>query len=90
MSYELEFTRTAEEGLAAHARSGNKPLLRKISKLLEEIAEHPYTGTGKPEQLKYEFAGYWSRRINDEHRIVYSVDEGKVTVVIVSTRGHYK
>lgn len=47
--------------------------MKKITDLLKDIAEYPYTGIGKPEPLKYELAGYWSRRINSEHRIIYSV-----------------
>ena len=43
--------------------------MKKITDLLKDIAEYPYTGIGKPEPLKYELAGYWSRRINSEHRI---------------------
>ena len=45
-------------------KSGNKAIMNKITALLKDIAEHPYTGIGKPEPLKYELAGYWSRRIN--------------------------
>lgn len=49
--------------------------MKKITDLLKDIAEYPYTGIGKPEPLKYELAGYWSRRINSEHRIIYSVHD---------------
>ncbi|WP_233244144.1 Txe/YoeB family addiction module toxin [Brumimicrobium oceani] len=48
-----------------------------------------YTGTGKPEQLKHELSGYWSRRINKEHRIVYEVFEEENKVVVLSLKGHY-
>ena len=53
--------------------------MKKITDLLKDIAEYPYTGIGKPEPLKYELAGYWSRRINSEHRIIYSVHDDIVT-----------
>ena len=63
--------------------------MNKIRTLLEDIAEHPYTGIGKPEPLKYELAGKWSRRINAEHRIVYSVQDDIIEVYIFSMRYHY-
>jgi len=55
--------------------------------LLSEIAEHPFEGTGKPEPLKFNLSGYWSRRINQEHRIVYEVIGHKI--LIHSLKGHY-
>ena len=70
-------------------QSGNKAILNKIKTLLEDIAAHPYTGIGKPEPLKYELAGKWSRRINAEHRIVYSVHDDIIEVYIFSMRYHY-
>ncbi|MCF2487622.1 Txe/YoeB family addiction module toxin [Dyadobacter sp. CY347] len=89
MSYAVEFTPKALEGIDKFKKSGNKPLLRKIRNTLDELTEHPYTGTGQPEQLKHNLAGFWSRRINQEHRIIYAVDESKVTVTVVSAKGHY-
>ena len=56
--------------------------MKKITDLLKDIAEYPYTGIGKPEPLKYELAGYWSRRINSEHRIIYSVHDDSTTKVL--------
>lgn len=55
--------------------------------LLNEIAEYPYEGTGKPEFLIYELSGYWSRRITKEHRLIYEIDGDRV--LILSTKGHY-
>ena len=72
---EIIFLGQAEKDREYWKKSGNKAIMNKITALLKDIAEHPYTGIGKPEPLKYELAGYWSRRINSEHRIVYSVDE---------------
>ncbi|WP_138476703.1 Txe/YoeB family addiction module toxin [Dyadobacter bucti] len=89
MSYSIEFTPKALEGIEKLKKSGNKAVLKKIRKLLDELTAHPYTGTGQPEQLKHDLAGFWSRRINQEHRIVYAVDETKVVVTIVSAKGHY-
>ncbi len=62
-------------------------LLKRINALIREILRHPFTGTGKPEPLKGELSGYWSRRINTEHRLVYTV-EGD-TALIISCRFHY-
>ena len=61
----------------------------RITALLEDIIAHPYTGIGKPEPLKYELAGCWSRRINSEHRIIYSVNDEIITVYVLSMRYHY-
>jgi toxin YoeB len=71
-------------------KSGNKSLMKKIQRLLEELESHPETGTGKPEKLKENLSGYWSRRITDEHRIVYTVDNEKKLVEIYSLRDHYE
>ncbi len=65
----------------------DKKVVKKINELLKDITRHPYEGIGKPEPLKYGFSGYWSRRITDEHRIVYRVLEG--TVQIAQLRYHY-
>ena len=73
--YRVILSAQAKKEYQYFIRSGNKVAVNKILSLLEDIAEHPYIGIGKPEPLKYELAGYWSRRINSEHRIVYSVDE---------------
>lgn len=65
----------------------DKKLLQRISGLFKEIARDPFEGTGKPEPLKHALAGYWSRRINDEHRIVYKVANGDL--LIAQLRYHY-
>jgi toxin YoeB len=65
----------------------NKGIFNKIVSLIKEIKRTPFNGSGKPEALKYEFAGYWSRRITTEHRLVYKFDEDEV--LIVSCKGHY-
>jgi toxin YoeB len=69
-------------------KSGNKAIQKKIEQLILAIIEEPYSGIGKPEPLKYEFFGKWSRRINDEHRIIYEVIED--VLYIYSLKGHYK
>lgn len=65
-------------------------VVKRIKKLLRDIQEHPYMGIGKPEPLKYELAGKWSRRINVEHRLVYSVDNDMAKVYVFSMRYHYE
>ena len=66
----------------------DKKILHKINKLIYEIKRTPFEGIGKPEPLRYQLQGCWSRRINDEHRLVYEVVEG--TVRIISCRYHYQ
>jgi toxin YoeB len=88
MSYRLDFTKQAQNDIDFHKKSGNKVVLKKLLTLLEELTEHPFTGTGKPEALKHNLAGLWSRRINHEHRLVYEV-VGNTIVIIVAAKGHY-
>ncbi len=87
--YKIAFTERAQKDYAYFMQSGNKAILNKIESLLEDIAEHPYTGIGKPEPLRYDLAGRWSRRINAEHRIVYEVVGNLIEVDILSMRYHY-
>ena len=65
----------------------NKKILKRINKLIKDIRRHPYEGIGKPEPLKHGLSGYWSRRINDEHRIVYKYE--KDNIKIAQLRFHY-
>ena len=65
----------------------DKKILRRINALIKEIIRAPFAGTGKPEPLKHALSGYWSRRINDEHRIVYKVQDG--SALIAQLRYHY-
>lgn len=65
----------------------DKQLLKRINLLIKEIQREPFAGIGKPEPLRFGLTGYWSRRINDEHRLVYSVDE--TGLVILQCRYHY-
>ena len=65
----------------------DKKILRKINELIKDIQRSPFEGIGKPEPLKYDLAGYWSRRINREHRLVYQVENNEI--LIYSCRYHY-
>lgn len=87
MKYVLDITEQANDDIAFHKKSGNVKILNKIFQLLNNILENPFEGIGKPEPLKYNLSGCWSRRINKEHRLVYEVNEHKI--VILSLRGHY-
>jgi toxin YoeB len=66
----------------------DKKVLRKINLLIRDIQSHPHTGTGKPEPLKYDLAGLWSRRIDREHRLIYQVNGDEV--LIYGCRYHYE
>ena len=70
--------------------SGNTKIQNRISALLKDILQHPFTGIGRPEPLKHNLKGLWSRRINDEHRLVYQVSDGMIYVYVLSMRFHYK
>lgn len=87
---EIILLEQAEKDREYWKQSGNIAIMNKITALLKDIAEHPFTGIGKPEPLKYELSGLWSRRINNEHRIIYSVNQDIVTVYVLSMRYHYK
>lgn len=65
----------------------DKKMLKRINQLLKDIIRSPFEGIGKPEPLKENLTGFWSRRINEEHRLVYAVESN--TVLIISCRGHY-
>ena len=86
---ELILLKQALEDRDYWKRSGNKPIMKRISKLLADILEHPFTGLGKPEPLIGNLSGKWSRRINSEHRIVYQVSGDKIYVYVFSMRYHY-
>lgn len=66
----------------------DRKILKKINDLIKEIDRTPFEGRGKPEALKYSLSGYWSRRIDHEHRIVYQIEENQIT--FISFRFHYQ
>jgi toxin YoeB len=82
----LEFDSSAFEDLAWWVEKDRAQALR-IMKLVREIQREPFSGLGKPEPLKHELSGCWSRRINQEHRLVYQVQEDKIR--ILACRFHY-
>ncbi len=87
--YLIEYKEQFIEDVLAHKRAGRKSILTKINSLLTEIEKHPTTGTGKPEALKGNRKGQWSRRITREHRLIYEIHEDIITVLIISASEHY-
>ena len=62
----------------------------KLKKVFQELREHPRTGTGKPELMKHgKYKGLWSRRITSKHRLVYSIEDDEIRVLVISVKGHY-
>lgn len=84
---EIEYTLQAKDDLDFWKKPNNVAILKKIRKLIEAVLQSSYDGIGKPEVLKYNLTGCWSRRINKEHRIVYEVFDDKV--IVYSLKGHY-
>jgi toxin YoeB len=68
-------------------QKNDKQKLKRINELLKDISRHPYDGIGKPEPLKFNYAGFWSRRIDEEHRLIYRVDDDEIQ--IAKCRFHY-
>jgi toxin YoeB len=87
--FRLKIEELAELDLKKHYKSGNQASIKKIGKILKELSETPFEGVGKPEALKHELSGYWSREINLKDRLIYKVDENIVTVFVLSAMGHY-
>ncbi len=65
----------------------DKRMLKRINQLIKESTKQPFSGIGKPEALRYELSGWWSRRIDSEHRLVYKVEDGEI--IILHCRYHY-
>ena len=68
-------------------QKNDKQKINKINELLKDISRSPYEGIGKPEALKHNYLGYWSRRIDEEHRLIYKVVRGEI--IIYKCRFHY-
>ncbi len=90
MRYKILFEPKADLDFIMHSKAGNKILIQKIERLLEELKVHPYDGIGKPHRLKhYGDREVWSRRIDSRHRMLYTVEDDVVTVFVISLWGHY-
>ena len=88
MNYSIKLSERAELDIIKLRESGDKQALRKLDKLIDELREHPETGTGKPERLKH--IGKWSRRINKRHRLIYEIFDQIVVVEVIQAYGHYE
>ena len=86
--YSIKFTLEAQKQLAVLAKKAPSAM-KKLAKLLEELQEHPRTGTGQVEQLKHYQEETWSRRITREHRLVYRIHDDVVEVLVLAVFGHY-
>ena len=86
--YIIDFTIEAENDVYKLQKTGEKVVLKKLAAFLVELETHPETGTGHPEQLKNNM-GVWSRRLTKKHRLVYKIKEEVVTVLVLSSYGHY-
>lgn len=84
---EIVFSPEALADLDYWRHSGNKKIQKRITALIDSISNSPFSGIGKPEGLRNEWAGYWSRRITDEHRLIYKVE--KKQIFIAQLRYHY-
>lgn len=89
MEYRIAFMPEAKDDYDFWVSSGQKRIVKKINTLLDELKVHPTTGTGRPERLRGDLQGSWSRRIDKGARMVYTIEDDIVIVTVVSLRGHY-
>lgn len=83
----ISFTKAAWADYNYWANTDQKKL-KKINSLIDEVTRTPFAGTGQPEQLKHQLSGFWSRRIDNENRLVYTVRNENIE--IISCKGHYR
>ena len=88
MKYIIDFTDDAKRDIANLKRS-EPQAYKKLLTLLGELYLHPTVGTGKPKQLGGDRTGQWSRRITQKHRLIYMIEETKITILVLSAYGHY-
>lgn len=86
MSYTISFQKKAFDDFANWAKQ-DKKFFEKIKTLIDDIGRDPFSGLGKPEPLRHNLSGFWSRRINDEHRLVYRISGAEIE--ILSCKFHY-
>lgn len=86
--YTIRYTEDAKNDLLRLRRNEPKAFA-KVSRFIQELAEHPKTGTGHPEPLKGQPQGRWSRAITKKHRLVYRIFDNEVVVLVISAYGHY-
>jgi toxin YoeB len=87
--YIINLSEKARKDLSKIHKSGDKKSIKRVEKIFDEPQQNPYEGTGKPEALKHQYKGFYSRRINEKDRLIYEVKEQIVSIFIVSALGHY-
>ena len=88
--YRIDYDPEFEDDIKKFKKTGDKLAENKIKTLLKELAEHPKTGTGKPEQLKGYNGKRWSRRITQRHRLCYEIHDDIILVLVFAAYGHYE
>ncbi len=89
VKYSIEVSKEAKEHLSYHYKSGHSSTIKRLERIFLELEENPALGIGQPEKLGHQYAGLWSRRINQKDRLIYIIDDELVTVYIVTAKGHY-
>ncbi len=87
--YIINLSEKARKDLSKIHKSGDKKSIKRVEKIFDELQQNPYEGAGKPEALKHQYKGFYSRRINEKDRLIYEVKEQIVSIFIVSALGHY-
>ena len=87
---EVILLKKAREDHVYWKKTGNVRIMKRITALLNDIQKHPFTRIGKPEPLKGNHQGKWSRRITDEHRMIYSISSGRIYIYLYSLKSHYE
>jgi toxin YoeB len=88
MIYEIEYSDAAKQH-AKWLKRSEPEAYKKLQRLIHELKEHPRSGTGKPEMLRGNRSGQWSRRITQRHRLVYIIDDDRIVVLVLAAVGHY-
>jgi toxin YoeB len=86
--YKLDYTDRALQDMQRLKRE-EPQAFKKLGKLLDELMDHPKVGTGHPEPLSGDRAGQWSRHITKKHRLIYTINDNEVVVLVLTTYGHY-
>ena len=87
--FRVEIEDLAKSHIQKHLKSGDRASIRILERILIELSETPFEGIGKPELLKHQLTGFWSREINKKDRIIYKVNQDVVSVFVISAMGHY-
>lgn len=87
--YTIIIENSAKKHIADIYKSGKKADIKRIEQIFKELATTPTRVVGKPEMLKFQLSGFWSRRINQKDRLIYKIDDDRIIVVVLSASGHY-